>query len=443
MENLWGVPFLITENHSKNVYDVEHFLNSDQKKELLSHSKTFDISKLRKQFREESYNRLSFLSKSRFEITSQTIVFEQEKDYRIAEQVRSLNESPIVCAQYGTTVKCSCGTLLSSPTLCREKKVCPTCNKIYSHSMMKNIYRVLTSIPDSYWAENVLTYPQYYFDETELSKEDIFKIMFKHANTWIKKLYGKKTGVVMVCHSWHSKNPLSPDSHFHVHILIPDFVFYPQVEKSLVPCRTIDLRGKANKTFDRKSRTIISYSKMKRIRFHQSHEGLKEFRRTWANIINYHETDVNIYHEYFNSKRKLQHKITYIVRGAVRDFNNFFLEEKNQHIEMTTKHKERFDYHTSFQVAFNRVRWYGYLCNSQRGKFLNYLIPLEIRKLLDEVYKSFEVCPICFERFDAVQAQTKLYDSETMVRTLRMDIITYENYHHFTGTNEKEVEDYV
>lgn len=426
-----GVVFL-SEN---SVFELEHFLSDDQKQIFDNFVRKDDLKilQLKKKFRQDSYERLSFLNKDSFEIDTEIIKFEQEKDFRIAKQIRSLNDSLIVCAKWGESVKCACGTLLSSPVLCREKKICPTCNKIYSHSMMKNIYRVMTSIPDSYWAENVLTYPQNYFDEELLTKAEIFRLIFKQASDWIKKIYGKKTGCLMVCHSWGSKNPLSPGNHFHVHILIPDFVFFPITQKTQFPYEktTVDVRKGIVKTFTSSDRTIVDYGQIKRLRFFKQDVELKKYRETWAEILQFYESEVNVYHEYFKCKKKLMHKITYMVRGAVKDFNDYFLKEENLTREMTSLDKVRFFYHVNFPHAFNRVRWYGFLCNSQRGKFLNFLIPTELRKMLDEVYKTFEVCPICFEQFNHYEAVTKEFDSKIMFRTLRMDLVIYENYHNF------------
>ena len=418
-----------------SVFELEYFLDDEQKKILSNFVRKDDlkVSQLRKKFRTESYERLSFLTKDNFEIGTEIIKFEQEKDFCIAEQIRSLNDSPIICAKWGESVMCSCGTLLSSPVLCRMKKTCPTCNKIYSHSMMKKIYRVMTSIPNSYWAENVLTYPKNYFDEELLTKAEIFNLIFKHANTWIKKIYGKKTGCLMVVHSNNSKTPLSSSNHFHVHILIPDFVFYPIVQKTYLPYKktTVDLKKGTVKTFPSSDRKIVDYSLIKRLKFFKQDVELKKYREIWAEILQYYKSEVNVYHEFFKCKKKLMHKITYMVRGAVKDFNDYFLKEENLTRKMTEVDKDRFFYHVNFPYAFNRVRWYGFLCNSQRGKFLNFLIPIELRKMLDEVYKTFEVCPICFEKFDHYSAYTEEFDNKNMLRTLRMDLVIYENYHNF------------
>lgn len=415
-----------------SVLELDYFLDNEQKEYLDDHSKKYphQVLQLRKQFIQSSYDKLSFFTKDNYEIDLSVIEAEQKKDFSVSEQIRSLNDSSVVCAKWGFTVKCECGSLNQSPIFCGERKLCPICNKNYSRRLMKSIYRVLTLIPDSWWSEVVLTYPKNHFDEEHLTKTDIIKLMLKSANTWIKKTYGKKTGCVMVCHSNNTKNPLSSSNNFHVHILIPDFVFSPVIEKTLVPYEktTVDMKEGTVKTFFSSDRAIKGYGELKRIKFHKSKEEIIKNRKAWADIIKHTKSDVNVWFEYFNCKKKLMHKINYVVRGAVKDFNDYFLLKENQNRQMTFEERKKFYYHVDFPSGFNRVRWYGFLCNSQRGKFLKTVANFELIKMLDPIYETFEVCVVCFRRFNGVGSEEMVFDKETMKRTLRMDLITYENY---------------
>jgi len=449
----------------KTVFELEDFLNNDQKDFLDDYSKknSLQVLQLKKQFIQDSYDKLSFVTKDNYEIDSKIIEAEQEKDFRISKQIRSLNDSSIVCAKRGYTAPCECGLLNQIPILCGNRKLCPTCNKKYSRKLMKKIYRVLTSVPNSWWAEVVLTYPKKYFDidnlvkvypknkkiakvflqDSCLKKHEIMNLMFKEANKWLREVYGIKikgvkgkragVGCVVICHSLKSENPLSEENHFHVHILIPDFVFFPIVEKSLIPCKRINIDLKKDtvkvKTITRTDRTFIGYGEIRRIRFHKSKEQMTKDRKIWQDILKYYESDVDVYFEYFNCKKKLMHKITYNVRGAVKDFNDHFLKEENQHIEMTPEHVKRFDYHADFPFGFKRVRYYGFLSNSQRKKFLDTVTHPKLREMLDPLYKTFEVCSGCFRRFSGFGSEEMDFDEKTMKRTLRMDLVTYENYH--------------
>jgi len=446
-----------------SVLELDCFLNNEQKNYLDVYSKknSLQVLQLKRQFLQDSYDRLSFYTKDNYEIDSEVVEAEQKKEFNISEQIRSLNDSPIVCAAKGYTVKCECGSLNQSPILCRDRKLCPTCNKNYSRGLMKNIYRELTLIPSTWWAEAVLTYPKNYFEKQKdengdrLTKAEIMDLMFKHSNKWIKETYGmkvavvnldsksaiacikkssrKKAGVgcVMVCHSNNSDNPLSSSNHFHVHILIPDFVFFPIAEKSLIPYErtNIDLRTGKVKTLTKRSRVVEKYGSIKRIRFHKSKEKIKEDRKAWADILKYNESDVNVWFEYFDCKIKLMHKITYIVRGAVKDYNDYFLKKENQNRQMTSEERKKFYYHVDFPRGFNRVRWYGFLSNSQRKKFHETVANLELKEMLDPIYKTFEVCPKCFRLFNSVGSEEMDFDEKTMNRTLRMNLVTYENYH--------------
>lgn len=449
-----------------SVFGLDHFLNHEKKNYLDVYSKknSLQISQLKKQFLQDSYNKLSFYTKDNYEIDSEVVEAEQKKEFYISDQIRSLNDSSIVCAVRGYTVKCECGTFIQSPILCRDRKLCPTCNKNYSRRLMKNIYRQLTLIPNTWWAEVVLTYPQSYLEKQKdkngdlLTKAGIMKLMFKHANKWMIKSFGvkvavanletesgiasikkssrKKAGVgcVMVCHSNNSDYPLSPTNHFHVHILIPDFVFSLVAEKSLFSYKKtkfVDLKKGTVKTPKKKKRDreVFGYGQIKRIRFHRSKEELKERRKSWADIIGYYESDVNVWSQYFNSNTLLMHKITYIVRGAVKDYNDYFLKEENQNRQMTFEERRKFYYHVDFPRGFNRIRWFGFLCNSQRKKFNETVANLELKEMLDPIYKTFEVCPKCFRRFNSVGSEEMDFDKKTMNRTLRMNLITYENYH--------------
>ena len=447
----------------KSVFELDYFLNHEQKNYLDVYSKknSLQVLQLKKQFMQNSYDKLSFYTKDNYEIDSKVVKAEQKKEFNISEQIRSLNDSPIVCAARGYTVKCECGSLNQSPILCRDRKLCPTCNKNYSRRVMKNIYRELTLVPNTWWAEVVLTYPKKHLEKQKnengnrLTKAEIMNLMFKHANKWmiksfgikvvaeklvsengitsIEKSYRKKAGVgcVMVCHSNSSDNPLSSSNHFHVHILIPDFVFSPIAEKSLFPYErtNVDLRTGTVKKLTKRDRVFDKYGSIKRIRFHKSKEKMTKDRKDWADIIDYHKSDVNIHYEYFNCKIQLMHKITYIVRGAVKDYNDYFLEEENQNKLMTLEEIKKFYYHVDFPRGFNRVRWYGFFSNSQRKKFHEAITNLELKEMLDPIYKTFEVCPKCFRPFVSIGSEEMDFDEKTMNRTLRMNLITYENYH--------------
>ena len=426
------------------VFELDHFLNNEEKDFLDNCSKknSLQVLQLKKQFIQESYEKLKFATKHDYKVDSK-VEDEQKKEFYISDQIRSLNDSSIVCAARGYTVKCECSSLNQKPIFCGERKLCPLCNKNYSRKIMRKIYRMLTLISNTWWAEVVLTYPKQHFDEELLTKAEIMDLMFKHANAWMKKAYGIKikkprydrkagVGCVMSCHSNHSKDPLDPSDNFHVHILIPDFVFFPIVEKTMYPYEktTVDLKKGVVKKIVSSDRTVHGYGSIKKVRFHKSKEKLAADRKAWADIIDYHESDVNVWCEYFNCKKKLMHKITYIVRGAIKDYNDYFLKKGNQNRLMTLEEIKKFYYHVEFPRGFKRVRWYGFLSNSQRSKFLKTITNLELKDIIDPIYlKTFDVCSRCFRRFISIGSEEMDFDGETMKRTLRMDLITYENYH--------------
>lgn len=386
---------------------------------------------------QKSYEQIEKIYKERYEIDESFIKIFQLSQYEIHDELISLHDSFFRCCEFGSTKTCECGQVVQSPIFCRETKLCPICNNIESMRRMKNIYRTLTLLDtsstdesDFYFIHNVLTYPKNYFD-SKLSKEDIFRIMFKHSNEWKKRVYGKHAGAVGVCHSW-KVFVLSTENHFHIHMIIPEFVFSPIVEKSLIPIKNVKIKIKGKegleeceiKSWTRKSRTIVDYSRMKKLLVHRQ---LEPMREEWKKIINYEE-EVNFYHHYTKSKKKLAHLIKYLVRGYIQDLNEFLLEDKNKSILLTEKDKERIFYHANFETAFNRVRWFGFLCNSQRGTFINWFIPSILWEKILELDKTFEVCPRCFKIIDFWDGMTKKYDSKTMLRTVRMNLLIYELY---------------
>jgi len=424
----------------KNDFDLTSlftFSGIKEKKEIEKiYREDINAQQYKKKILQKSYEQIERLYKERYEVDETFIKIFQLSQYAIHDELRLLNYNLFSCCEYGITKTCECGQVVQSPMFCRETKLCPICNNVESMRRMQNIFRTftlldtsLTNESDFYFIHNVLTYPKDYFD-SDLSKEDIFREMYNHANEWKKKVYGKHVSAIVVCHSWKTEDPLSPDNHFHVHMIIPEFVFSPIVEKSLVPLKKIHIELKESSNYYKikesyqKSRRIVDYSKMKKILVYRD---VKILRQVWKKTINY-DSEVNIFHQYTNSKKKLAHLIKYIVRGFIQDVNNYLLKNENKSILLTEKNKERIFYHANFELAFNRVRWFGFLCNSQRGTFVNWFIPSILWKKILEFDKSFEVCPRCFKVIDFWDGMTKKYDSKNMLRTIRMNLLVYKLY---------------
>jgi hypothetical protein len=293
--------------------------------------------------------------------------------YHISPQIRSLTENE-QCIKWGFGKTCSCGHEVAIPYFCRKRNHCPVCNRRYSQYRGRSIFETLTLVPDTYVIQLVLTYPGNYFSSTD-PKEEIESLIHKQSRKFIAATFGKRVGGVKKVHSWKSKDPLD-SPHWHIHILIPSFVFYPVTINSL----------------DNSRKITVDYA-IKHLRALKTKEQLNSMRKLWGEIIGYPQ-EVNIHYEYSNKSKKIAHWCNYISRCSILDINKF-LKDKGEHYKLTQKEEEWFWYHTNYKPHFKRIRWFGFLCDSQRGKTLKYLFSKDWAELLKMDKKFLWVCPNC------------------------------------------------
>lgn len=313
--------------------------------------------------------------------------------YYIAPQIRdfSKKDAAIIdgdfittsCCLWGFGKTCSCGHQVAIPYFCRDRKHCPVCNRRYSQFRGRSIFETLTLVPDTYVSQTVLTYPKNYFSK-DLSKEDIERQIHKQSRKFIAATFGKRVGGVKKVHSWKSKDPLD-SPHWHIHILIPSFVFYPVTINSL----------------DNSRKITVDYA-IKHLRALKTKEQLNSMRKLWGEIIGYPQ-EVNIHYEYSNKPKKIAHWCNYISRGSILDINEF-LKDKGEHYKLTQKEVSWFWYHTDYERGFRTIRWFGFLCDSQRGKVLKYLFSKDWAELLKMDKKFLWVCPNCGELIDKLDS---------------------------------------
>lgn len=392
------------------------------------------------------------------------------------------------CGQLGFRYNypCDCGKneknvfkYLFAHIPCGNNKTCPICSRFVAMQRMSSIYRFFTLLDfsdtdemDFWFAYPILTYPKGHLEKTIiieklqqidlsklntvtiesirqqktrifdkesfiLSKEEIYDKMFEHSNIWKREIFDKKrkgklqnrVASLNIPHSWSSKNPLSSDSHNHVHCIIPELVFHPIVEKSQVPVKKIIIGTKTEsevKIIMKKSRKIVGYSKPKKIIFHRSLEELKEMREVWAKTIGY-DSEVNIHWKYGNSRKKLVHYLKYILRSYVQDLNKELIKnDEKKPLIFSKAQNEIVQYHSSFKTGFKRIRWFGYLSNSLRKGFLNYFVPEMVRDILSQLDYLRKVCPICFHGVGDDKPIPCDFDSEKMLRVVYVNPLMLE-----------------
>jgi len=305
--------------------------------------------------------------------------------YHISPQIRALTKNE-QCIKWGFGKTCKCKQPVAIPYFCRERNHCPVCNRRYSQTRGRAIYQTLTLVPDSYVIQLVLTYPGNYFS-SDLTKEEIEKQIHVQSREFVKRSFGKKVGGVKKVHSWKSKSPLE-SPHWHIHILIPSFVFYPVKIASL----------------DKSRKLTVDYA-IKHLRVLKTKDELKIMRNLWGEIIGY-PGEVNIHYEYSNKKKKIIHWCNYISRCSILDINKF-LKDKGEHYKLTQKEEEWFWFHTNYKTYFKRIRWFGFLCDGQRGKVLKYLFSKDWAQLLTQDKVFLWVCPNCGEPIDKFDVDVK------------------------------------
>lgn len=327
--------------------------------------------------------------------------------YHISPQIRSLTENE-QCIKWGFGKNCSCGHQVAIPYFCRNRNHCPVCNRRYSQFRGRSIFETLTLVPDTYVIQLVLTYPEEYFPG-DLPKEEIEKLIHKQSRKFISETFGSRVGGVKKVHSWKSKNPLEKP-HWHIHILIPSFVFYPVTVESL----------------DKSRKIRVDYA-IKHLRVLKTKEQLSEMRKLWAEIIGY-KKPVNIHYEYSNKSKKIAHWSNYISRCSILDINKF-LKDKGEHHNLTQKEVSWFWYHTNYKPHFKRIRWFGFLCDSQRGKVLKYLYSKDWAELLNRDKKFIWVCPNCatpIDKFDS--AVTTMQITDKVLLAIQCETEEWEMY---------------
>ncbi len=343
------------------------------------------------------------------------------KIYHISPQIRILTEND-QCIKWGFGKICDgCGKQVAIPHFCRERNHCPVCNRRRSHFRGRSIFDTLTLVPESYVSQTILTYPEDYFSLTDLSKEDIESQIHVHSREFVKRCFGEKVGGVKRVHSWHSwgdnkritnpldKSPLSKP-HWHVHVLTPSFVFNPVTVTSL----------------DNSRKITVDYT-IQQFRVFKSKEQLNEMRRIWAEIIGY-DKPVNFYYEWSNKKSKISHWSKYISRGSILDINEW-LKDKGAAYKLTQKEESWFWYHTDYKKRFQRIRWFGFLCNTQRGKILKYLFPKDFDSLLKMDKKYIWVCPKCVTPLNMTCVDaTKMEFTDKVLLAIQCESETWEMY---------------
>jgi len=354
--------------------------------------------------------------------------------YHITPQIRSLTGNDN-CIKWGFGKTCSCGFKVAIPYFCRERNHCPVCNRRYTHFRGRSIFETLTLVPDSYVSQTVATYPEDYFSG-DLSKEEIESQIHVHSREFVKRCFGERVGGVKRVHSWHSwgkkkqitnplfKSPLSKP-HWHVHILIPSFVFYPVTINNLDESRKI----------------TVDYA-IKHLRVWKTKEELNEMRRVWAEIIGYPQ-EVNIHYEYSNKRKKIAHWCNYISRSSILDINEW-LKDKGEHYKLTHEEESWFWYHINYKPRFQRIRWFGFLCNSQRGKVLKYLFSKDWAELLKKDIKFLWVCPncgTCIDKFESAVTTVQITDKTLLAIQCESEV--WEMYkHRFKTVGPEEWEMY-
>ena len=145
-----------------------------------------------------------------------------------------------------------------------------------------------------------------------------------------------------------------------------------------------------------------------------SRENLDRLRRSWTDFVNRQfdkeYTDTNVNYNFATTKRKIRHKIKYVVRPIVNALEFFSLKDEDK------------EYIISL-AGWHNTRWFGKLANAQYKKFLTAkgINPKKYENA--DMYLS-RLCPVCQNKYKMIEiihknnlprGQLRYIDTDTLV----------------------------
>ena len=242
-------------------------------------------------------------------------------------------------------LKCSNGHEKYARMHCGQE-LCPTCGKKGSRLHKKRTVRALDRLM---WA-SVLGYMVFTLPEkVSLGRPDLdtLKLLSKKAWEIVRSNFDTDGGLVRT----HLTGERLGKLHIHMNVLFP---ITNRAGLGAVPKETLDrLRGEWTSFVNKQFKTTCS--------------------------------DTNVFYSFVTSKRKMRHKIKYVVRPVVDYFQFYTLSTEDRHYVLSL-----YNWHNS--------RWFGKLANCEYKK---YLISKGINPHHHEEKDPHlsRVCPVCGERY--------------------------------------------
>ena len=143
-------------------------------------------------------------------------------------------------------------------------------------------------------------------------------------------------------------------------------------------------------------------------------ENLDRLRRSWTDFINKKfgkaYADTNINYNFCTTKRKIRHKIKYVVRPIVNSLEFYSLNDEDRHYIISL-------------AGWHNTRWFGKLANCEYKKFLT-AKNIDPKKYENSDLHLSRRCPVCGSRYRCIdiihknnlpRSQLRWVDGDTLV----------------------------
>lgn len=276
------------------------------------------------------------------------------------------------CLKVGETYQCPHGHLVYKPTLCKNPKICVNCGQQYTKKQSAKIKEIFNSIHEKVdgvrVTDFVFTVPKQLWKLIDYTNYNRFLRCCK--KTIQKYFYGLPCGISNF-HHWHSKNPMA-ENYPHIHLNSLNIVFVKNTP--MVVRFDIDLK---------KMRQLYK-------------ENLEQEFDVEISKINIHYEHIPIddkpYHKNkkITNNQKIWHKLKYNFRMPQLDVNKF--SNKHQISLYSDQQKNAILKLINPPKNFKRTRWFGWLADGVRTKYLK-LLDVEIVRF-DKSHNRRVMCPV-------------------------------------------------
>lgn len=274
------------------------------------------------------------------------------------------------CGQNFVHLKCSGGHEKYARMHC-NREYCPTCGQKGSRLHKKRTTRAMDRL---IWAP-VLGYVVFTLpDEVSQSRPDIDTLKLLSAKAWdlVKEYFNTPGSMVRT----HLMGNALGKLHIHINVLFP---ILNDTGLGMIP-----------------------------------QEKLDRLRRSWTNFINQQfgkeYADTNLNYNFATTRRKIRHKIKYVVRPIVNALEFYSLNDEDKHYIISL-------------AGWHNTRWFGKLANAQYKKFLT------AKGINPKQYENADLhlsrrCPVCGNKYRCIdivhksnlpRGQLRYIDNDTLV----------------------------